>query len=399
MSCSRARSILTSRAAGLDESQRLFLEEHLVECAECRAEARALSLASEALSEGFELDSKVRSRVFARAFAEATAPRVRSRTVRSRAWLIAAAASFALVASASVALYPRTEVRLASVAAPALDASVWQPRVISGRVAVGSRVLEKGEVVGSSAHIESKERAVVQLGPAEVTLDSGTRLTWNQKDASVLLDAGRVELEVVHRKERAFTVLTEEMRVDVVGTKFAVTRHDVAVAAGKVRVTLLADRSLHDLGPGERFDLGASASGGVLPNDDTERGTAKPPINVSAVLASARRELSAGRVDRARAEVQRALGGRPTPAQTAEANSLLAECALVAGDSKSAQAGYAKVAKENAGTPAGETAAYAAARLEKDPKRARSLLEDYLRRYPKGRFRSEVQNRLSALPR
>jgi hypothetical protein len=266
-------------------------------------------------------------------------------------------------------------------------------------VTVDGRTLEKGELVADGARILSTERAVVQLGTARVALDPGTRITWDEKDSSVHLDAGRVELEVVHRNVRAFGVLTNEMRVDVVGTKCAVTRHDVVVGAGRVRVTRLADSSLRELGPGERFDLGASAGGAILPNDDTGRRTGKATVNVSAILASARRELSAGRVERARAEVQRALGGNPTPAQTAEANSLLAECSLVAGDSKSAQAGYAKVARDNAGTPAGETAAYAAARLEKDPKRARGLLEDYLRRYPNGRFRSEVRSRLSALPR
>lgn len=399
MSCSRARSFLAGRAAGLDESQRLFLEDHLAECAECRVEARALSLARDILGDGFELDSKSRSRVFSRAFSEAKAPGGSRASMRSRVWpLAAAAALFALVAGASVTLYPRTRARLASVPAPELGANVWRPHVLSGRVTVGGRELEKGEVVADGAELVSTARAVVQLGTARVALDPGTRISWNEKDASVRLDTGRVELEVVHRKVRAFSVLTDEMRVDVVGTRFAVTRHEVSVGAGRVRVTRLADSSLRELGPGERFDLGTSASGGILPNDDTGRGTEKAPVNVSAILASARRELSAGRVDRARAEVQRALGGSPTPAQTAEANSLLAECALVAGDSKSAQAGYAKVARENAGTPAGETAAYAAARLEKDPKRARGLLEDYLRRYPKGRFRSEVQARLSALP-
>jgi hypothetical protein len=400
MSCSRARSFLDSRAAGLDESQQLFLEEHLADCAECREEARALSLARDILADGFELDQKSRSRVFSRAFAEAGAPSVSRASGRSRVWSLAAAAAlFALVAGASTALYPRTHVRLRSAPAPELGANVWRPHVLSGRVTIGGRALEKGEVVADGARIVATERAVVQLGTARVALDPGSRISWNEKDSSVRLDAGRVELEVVHRNVRAFSVLTDEMRVDVVGTKFAVTRHDVLVGVGRVRVTRLADSSLHELGPGERFDLGTSASGGVLPNDDAGPGPGKAAVNVSAILASARRELSAGRVDRARAEVQRALGGNPTPAQTAEANSLLAECSLVAGDSKSAQAGYAKVARENAGTPAGETAAYAAARLEKDPKRARGLLEDYLRRYPNGRFRSEVQSRLSALPR
>jgi outer membrane protein assembly factor BamD (BamD/ComL family) len=75
----------------------------------------------------------------------------------------------------------------------------------------------------------------------------------------------------------------------------------------------------------------------------------------------------------------------------------MADCSLVGGDPAEAKRRYAQIAEQHAGTPAAETARFAAARLEKDPARARTLLQDYLRHHPKGRFRAEAEARLKSL--
>jgi ferric-dicitrate binding protein FerR (iron transport regulator) len=397
--CFRAGLLLERRAAGLAEPDKLLLDEHLATCATCREEAQILSGVRGLLGDGFELDPKVRSRVLDQAFNQArNAERPR---MRSRVGFVAIAAALSLSVTAvwGLSRAPKVETRLSAVGTPTLTPLSWRPHVVEGRVEVGGRMLSAGEAFGANASLSVKDASVVRLGLARVALDGGTVLDWRGANTSVELKAGRVVLDVGHRDGQSFSVITEDARVEVVGTRFAVSLSEVSVTEGRVKVTLFADASVHELGPGQKLELqplvGASDT-----SQATSRGLAVgPSVNVSALLSRARTALGKGKVDQARADVQQALTGKPTAGERAEAQTLLAECALVGGDKKSAQAGYAKVAKENAGTPAGETAAYAAARLEKDPARARALLQDYLRRYPQGRFRSEVQARLSSLPR
>jgi TolA-binding protein len=97
--------------------------------------------------------------------------------------------------------------------------------------------------------------------------------------------------------------------------------------------------------------------------------------------------------------LEQVFAARARPDQTAEARTLWAECALVAGDAQAAQKGYAEVAKKHAKTAAGDNAAFAAARLERDPDKARKLLVEYLASYPNGQFRKEAEARLAALPK
>ena len=124
---------------------------------------------------------------------------------------------------------------------------------------------------------------------------------------------------------------------------------------------------------------------------------AKAGLDASAPLGRARKALASGDVARARAELAVVLGQRSRAEDLVEARTLLAECALVSGDTSKAQSGYADVAKTQAGTAAGDNAAFAAARLERDPAKARQLLTQYLASYPKGRFRQEAEARLAAL--
>ncbi|HKU40028.1 MAG TPA: hypothetical protein VJR89_17830, partial [Polyangiales bacterium] len=115
-----------------------------------------------------------------------------------------------------------------------------------------------------------------------------------------------------------------------------------------------------------------------------------------AQLELARQSLGRRELPRARSLLDSALTAQLSPKQRAEALSLQAECALVAGDLRGAEAGYTRVAEQFAALPAGENAAFAAARLMAD-RHSESGLVRYLARYPQGRFVKEASARLRQL--
>jgi TolA-binding protein len=110
--------------------------------------------------------------------------------------------------------------------------------------------------------------------------------------------------------------------------------------------------------------------------------------------------LAKGAIASAERDVAAALASQPTRSQAAEAWTLRAECALVSGDPEGAAKLYRDVSGRYADLPAGETALFAAARIQANagrPATAEALLRSYLARYPRGRFQSEATARLRAL--
>ena len=117
-------------------------------------------------------------------------------------------------------------------------------------------------------------------------------------------------------------------------------------------------------------------------------------------LSSARSHLAAGNVAPARSDIDRALEVASARPDKAEAFSLRAECALVAGNRLEAARRYLEVARRYRDLDAGETALFAAARLEANAGQvvsARTHLRQYLSQYPDGRFRDEATQRLELL--
>jgi TolA-binding protein len=128
---------------------------------------------------------------------------------------------------------------------------------------------------------------------------------------------------------------------------------------------------------------------------------AAPPVKPSAarLLAQAREAFT--RLDHAAAErhADAALDAGPTRAQAAEARTLLAECAHAAGRLDDALSRYEAIAARFGDLPAGETALFAAARLEARRGRtdaARALFTRYLDRYPSGRFADDARRHARA---
>ena len=97
---------------------------------------------------------------------------------------------------------------------------------------------------------------------------------------------------------------------------------------------------------------------------------------------------------------RRALELRGSRANAAEAHTILAECAQMAGQPRAAVERYLLVARRYSNLPAGETALFAAARIEANAghlQAARDLFERYLERYPDGTLRAEAERRLRAI--
>jgi TolA-binding protein len=116
-------------------------------------------------------------------------------------------------------------------------------------------------------------------------------------------------------------------------------------------------------------------------------------------LNQARSALARGHRDRAEQAVEAALKADPSRRERAEAGTLRAEMALVAGSRDRAARLFLEVADRFAGSRAAENALMAAARLmaaEGDRAGARATWQRYLDDYPDGRFRDDASRRLAA---
>ena len=150
---------------------------------------------------------------------------------------------------------------------PGHDAVVAYAGLTGGR----GPVTLAGRAVGGAEATRVAVGALLVLGgdgEADLTLDRGAtvrvggpaRLTFEgtAADVAIRLDDGRVQVQVAHRRsDETFAVVTRDLRVEVRGTRFAVTATPhgsrVEVTEGRVAVRFPDGRSL--LVPaGETFD-------------------------------------------------------------------------------------------------------------------------------------------------
>ena len=276
-----------------------------------------------------------------------------------------------------------------------------------------------------SAARDQRPGAALQLGPANITVSgqSPARIAEREKHDGIMLSQGAVKVDLPVDAAHPYRIDTAHFTVIATGAQVEVTQNGVRVTRGSVRVESL-QRVI--LAPSVEAGQSWSVEGGLVvivsddhpakaaPADDaaeTDGDTARqtddgagepveddprpaaPQPSAPDELASARRALALGKVGRARAAIARALKAHPRRSQRAEAETLRADCAMVAGDTDDALSGYQAVATVYHGTPAGENALFAAARLaarsgKRDP--ARALLDQYSKTYPEGRFAHEV---------
>lgn len=407
-SCARVVTLLERRAVGLSESERLLTESHLSECARCREQAKVLEGARQVAASGTNavLAPLARELALKRAFDEATGTRPAAKRLwPARSW---AAACVTLVVAALVAFWlARAEPPAAALAADTLE---------SGSLSAGRELLQAGAHIPSDVALRSAGAARFRVGSALVEAAPSTGLTWRAERDTLVLDSGELNVSVEHKPGRKFLVVTANFVVEVVGTRFRVDGAGVRVTHGTVRVlSREAGEVLAVLPAGGAWSVPRAKGSDAEPApavvtskpraeleaEEASKGHAAVLEPVAQRLASARRALAAGRVSEAEKLVESALSSRASARESAEGRTLLAECAVARGQVARAAQLYLSVAKAFPALPAGENALFAGARLsERSGSKARSLalFEEYLQRYPNGRFRQEAERHLGRAP-
>jgi hypothetical protein len=308
--------------------------------------------------------ARVREEVFAElhAPADSAAPAATADVERTR-WRRVAAWSAAAAVAASVIITLAVQ---------------WKQ---AAEVAATSRIATSGSVTRASIG-----DATAEVGPEAALVITGSEASGY----TVLLERGDVTFSVPERERRpAFRVHAGDVRVEVVGTRFSVSRQgeDVAVAVtrGRVRVTRHGESVLLHAGgrwsfPEVRREDEAAAKPPAVPAADPRR-TATLDGPPSAKPQSQRAPDVRGP---GRRSAPSASDATASAASTARA-SYEAASALEASDPERAVGAYLELARGSDVWAA--NALFAAGRLETERGRrvsARELLQRYVRRVPEG---------------
>ncbi len=422
LDCFRIQGALDRRAVGLEEADRLLVEEHLAQCDHCRGDAELRDgLRALMLGQAPVLSSAARSRLVSECVVRANVERPTSAPAprRHHAGILLLAAMTASLAVWLVFDAPEmVSDPVAQSVGPSAPAVVDSgpaeamlaergARVIAGQAQQGGGALDAGETVAEGKVLSTPAAARLVFGHASVQTTANTKLIWTAEASRLRLLSGRVDVDVDVTAGRAFRVQVPTFRVDVLGTRFVVDVDSVDVLRGKVAV-YRQGRAAVELVAGQRWQTARSSAANDQSGDDARQSPSAPTptprqpavahvADGAAMLTAARRQLAAGRISDAENLVRRAMSGKLSASQRAEAGTLLAECALVGGDKDSAARLYERVAEKHAGTSAGESAAFAAARAKHasgDWPEARALFLRYLTQYPHGRFRADAHRHI-----
>jgi transmembrane sensor len=235
-----------------------------------------------------------------------------------------------------------------------------------------------------------------QLGDARVRLSPNTVALLHEQGeqgALVVLERGDADFSVPSRKGRApFAVQAGAVRVEVVGTRFHVTRRAarVEVADEEGRVRVLVGKESRLLNPGESWNNGQAESA---------------PVKIEPVQPASSASAAASGVPTQTGQAVPGAGARSTVTRVAKAPSqedararFEQAARLEASNPEQALRGYAELASGRG--PWAETALYALGRLaleRGDRARAAPLLHSYLRRYPRGANAPDVRDLLAQL--
>ena len=401
MTCTSARSVILGLVRGTStEADRLRLEQHLAGCTSCRAERAQWALVERVRDQPARtLSTVARARVLRRLVAEAAAPGVPEvmRAPRSvtRPWAIGFAAAAA--AAALVVLGVRV--------VPSLRADARAGVLVAA-----------GQLLGADGSAGSARIAGAQLWyPARSTV----RLSDPRRVD--LLD-GEVEVEVTPGGPGRFRVYAPRFIVEVLGTRFVVRGDSVRTLHGTVRVLDRDERPLAVVRAGEVWRAAEPVARALEPapaprveavtpvapvavvttpvataGHDQSRST---PRTAASWLDEAQRALAAGRTAEARRAIRNALAAGTLPREHALADLATADAQRIDRQPARALAAYRLVADRWSHLPEGEQALFTLAQLHAERHadgEARAALEEYLGRYPAGRFQEVARSRLAAL--
>jgi TolA-binding protein len=410
--CARTLILLERRISGLEEPDRLLLEEHLASCKACRRDQDALDrIVSLTEAAAQPLRDSARERAIERAF-ERPRPLREQKPVRLPGWRrVAMAAALVLVTVVVLvfALRDRSQaLRGGGLARFTIGQMEPAPRpsLVGGSVQIQGRVAPAPASIEPEAVFSAEQTATLVANRARLELRAGSQASFSKDARTLRLKRGSVRVELdapnLPTENARFNVATDRFRVEVVGTVFEVELDKVRVIRGKVRVVdAETNRALANVAAGQSWTPPGSgkAEPAVTPSAAAST-TGQRGVVVGELLGQARGAIAKGDTRTARAAIAKVLAAKTSRAERAEAETLLAECALVEGDHKSAARSYARVVREHSGTPAAESALFAAARSELEaghPDRAKQLFQIYLARHPDGRFSKEARARLAAL--
>jgi len=382
MSCGGVRKQLmemTRRTAS--DAVRLQVESHLEDCPTCRAESARWKLVGLMKDyDGQRLGPAAHKRILER-LTTPVAPMAGWRRPGARE-LQRARHRRGLLVTASFAL------------------AVGLVILVTGTPKPRSHTVAEGETLSAA------EAGSITFAGARVMYGQGALMTFHPAARELTLSKGEADLDVTPGLPGRFRVTTPRFVVEVLGTRFVVAQDSVRTQRGRVRVLDLAGNQVAVLHAGESWGIrdepAPAPSVTVL---GVNLGTAAPPAPVfaervgsSELLARGRAALARGDVKQARGLGQRVLSAAPSEGEAAAAELLLAQVLLVTRHPDDALAAFRRIAHRRPRTPESEMAQFTIGQLlfeRGSVGDAAIAFNDYLTRYPAGRFVREAREHLS----
>jgi hypothetical protein len=222
--------------------------------------------------------------------------------------------------------------------------------------------------------VSGSSPSTITVGDAHVTLDAESAVVMPRAAASestAVLERGAAWFAIAPRTNREFVVVAGDAVVRVIGTKFRVARSEE-------RITVEVERGLVDVTfQGTTIKIAAG---------ETWDSNPKTAVKTPAII-----EMPRDVVDKKRAAPVKAQGHDDERAKYER------YVALEARDPKGALAGYLEISRGSSRWA--EVSLYAAARLSADrgESRAKTLLDMYLRRFPRGANAADARKLLDRL--